>query len=54
VGVVAVIIDVRLCPQNVSDLLFRTRRNVLVDLKLGDARLVGSRHVLVWGVVVRR
>jgi len=49
-----VIIDVRLCPQNVSDLLFRTRRNVLVDLKLGDARLVGSRHVLVWGVVVRR
>lgn len=51
-GVVAVIIDVGLCPQNVSDLLFRTRRNVLVDLELGDARFIRSGNVVVRRVIM--
>jgi hypothetical protein len=50
--VLAVIIDVGLSPQNVCDLFFRTRRDIFIDLELGDARLVGRRNVLVWGVVV--
>lgn len=42
----AVIFDVWFRPQGVGDLFLRTRRDGLVDLELGDGRLVRAGNVL--------
>ena len=47
----AVVFDVGFRPQRVGDFLFRTRRNVLVDFELRDARFIRSGNVI---VIVRR
>lgn len=48
----AVVFDVRLRPRDVGDLFLRARRNGLVDLELGDGRLIGARNLLLGGVLV--
>ena len=48
----AVILEVRLRPQNVGYLLLRAWRDGLVSLELGDGRLVRTRNVVVDGALV--
>jgi hypothetical protein len=46
VGLVAVVFNVGLRAQDVRDLFFGTRREVLVVLQLGNARLIRGGNVL--------
>jgi hypothetical protein len=50
-GMLAVILDVRLRPQDVGDLFLRTRRDGLVELKLWEGRLIRAGDVVLRGVV---
>ena len=47
----AVIFDVWLRTQDVRDLFLRTRRDGLVDLELGDRRLIRSGDVVLRGML---
>jgi hypothetical protein len=46
------VFDVRFRPTDIGDLFLRARRDGLVFLELGDARLPRVRNVLVRGVLV--
>ena len=48
----AVVFDVGFCAQDVGELLFRTRRDGLVDLELGDGRAVQAGSGLLRGVLM--
>lgn len=47
----AVIFHVWFRPQDVGDLFLRTRRDGLVDLDLGDGRLIGAGNVVLGGLL---
>jgi hypothetical protein len=51
-GMLAVIFDVWLRPQDVGDLFLGTRRNVLVDLELWEGRPVRAGNALLGEVLV--
>jgi hypothetical protein len=47
----AVIFDVWLGPQNVGDLLLRTRRQSLVDFQRWDGELIGAGNAVLRGML---